>query len=133
MEVPMAPSICPDRRRSGERHSAAGMVILSAAEPAGIVAGQLVDLSSCGFRVEHAYPGFKLGQVLCLGHAGRDTEVRVMWVRHCGSCVECGLLQYEAYRIQRLKAGHGELFSELLAPYMRNLRCTINSILHNYA
>src|SRR5262249_48801174 len=117
----MAPSICPDRRRSGERHRATGTVILSAAEPAGVVAGQLVDMSSCGFRVQHAYPEFKPGQMLCLGHAGRETEVRILWARRCGNCVECGLLQYEAYRIQQIKAGHGELFSELLAPYMRNL------------
>ena len=109
------------------------MVILSTSEPAGIVAGQLVEMSSCGFRVQHAYPGFKPGQTLCLGLAGRDTEVRVIWVRQCGTCFECGLVQCEAYLIQRLKAGHGELFSELLDPYMRNLRGTINSILHNYA
>ncbi len=129
----MAPLIGPDRRRSGERLRAAGMVILSAAEPARIVTGQLVDMGSCGFRVQHAYPGFKPGQMLCLDYAGRDTEVRVIWVRHCGNCVESGFVQYEAYRIQRLKAGDGELFSELLAPYMRSLRCTVNSILHNYA
>ncbi|HMF91014.1 MAG TPA: sigma-70 family RNA polymerase sigma factor [Candidatus Angelobacter sp.] len=129
----MAPSIRPDRRRSEQRHSATGMVMLSATDRAQVVAGKLVDLSSCGFRVQHAYAGFKPGQMLCLGHAGQDSEVRVMWVRHCGNCVECGLLQCEAYCIQGLKAGHPELFSELLAPYMRNLRCTINSILHNFA
>src|SRR5262245_10238630 len=133
MEVPMAPLICPDRRRSGQRHSAAGIVNLSSTEPAAQVTGQLVDISSCGFRVRHTYPGFRPGQTLCLEHASRHTEVRNMWMRHCGNCVESGLLQYEAYRIQRLKAGDRGLFRELLAPYMRSLRCTVNSMLHNYA
>src|SRR5262245_60874694 len=129
----MAPFIGPDRRTSGERQCVDESVSLSCTEPRATVTGHLVDISSCGFRVRHAYPTFKPGGMLRLEQAGRRTEVRIMWMRHCGNCVESGLLQYEAYCIQRLKAGDRGLFAELLAPYMRSLRYTVNSILRNYA
>lgn len=43
------------------------------------------------------------------------------------------MIQQEAYLIRRFKAGEGELFSELISPYMRSLRFTVSSILYNQA
>src|SRR5437763_7352718 len=129
----MALPISPDRRRSEQRQRAEDQVILLAVEPAIVVTGRLVNTSSSGFCVQHAYPGFTPGQALHLCQAGCDIQVRVMWVRYHPDYVECGLLQQETYLIQRLKAGEGEWFSELLAPYMSSLRFTVNSILHNHA
>ena len=107
--------------------------MLFASEPAAMATGKMVNISACGFRVQHAYSGLRPAQVLRIHYDRRQTEARVIWVQHRNRCVECGLIQQEAYLIRRLRAGEGELFSELISPYMRTLRFTVSSILYNQA
>ena len=124
--------IGPDRRRREERRCAEGIIILCANQPLVTVTARLTSITSCGFRVHHGYPGFTPGQALRIHHAGHETEVRVVWVRYFHDCIETDLIQRETYLIQRLKLGEGELFSELVSPYLRNLRTCIHSIVRGW-
>jgi RNA polymerase sigma-70 factor (ECF subfamily) len=128
----MIPAYQPDRRRS-ERRRCANEVVILFGSPGATITGKVIDISSCGCRVRHSWPGLNPGQVIRIRHGGRESEVRGIWVQHRKGRIESGLFSQEVYLINGLKAGEGELFAQLISPHMRGLRFAINSIVHNAA
>jgi RNA polymerase sigma-70 factor (ECF subfamily) len=110
-----------------------GTITLVLEDPALHIDGELKDVSLSGFRVAHNCAWLKPGSVARIRYANLEKRVRVVWVRHLGDRIETGLLHQETYLIHRAIAGDGAAFSDLIAPYLRGLRRSIHSILHNPA
>jgi RNA polymerase sigma-70 factor, ECF subfamily len=116
-----------------ERLPVTGTITLVLEDPAFHIDAELKDVSLSGFRVAHNCAWLKPGSVARIRYANLEKRVRVVWVRHLGDRIETGLLHQETYLIHRAIAGDGAAFSDLIAPYLRGLRRTIHSILHNPA
>jgi hypothetical protein len=56
------------------------------------IEGQLVDMSSGGFRVAHSYAGLRTGQQVSFRHEVASGRARVMWNRILEERVETGFL-----------------------------------------
>jgi len=90
-------------------------------------------MSPSGLRAQFGHVALRPQQVTRLCYHDRQARFRIVWLKRHGRGVEAGLMNQEAYLINRLRAGKSELFSELISPYMRGLRSRVNSILHNWA
>jgi len=90
-------------------------------------------MSPSGLRAQFGHVALRPQQVTRLCYHDRQARFRIVWLKRHGRGVEAGLMNQEAYLINRLHAGESELFSELIAPYTRGLRSRVSSILHNWA
>ena len=128
----MASGASPDRRRE-VRQPAAGAVVLFHGGGRTCFNGKLRDTSPSGLRAQFVHAALRPGQVARLCNDDRQVQFRIVWLKRHGSGVEAGLVNHEAWLINRLRAGESELFSELILPYMHGLHSRVNSILHNWA
>lgn len=82
----------PEKRREARR-VATGEVSISFADPAPCeIRGQLIDLSTSGFRVRHAFRSLMAGQVVEYSHPIGAGKARVIWNRIHEQTIETGFL-----------------------------------------
>jgi hypothetical protein len=81
-------------KRGEQRISATGTVALNAADPAlpRALAGELVDISSGGFRARHSCPAFYSGLEVQFSHDLAQGRALVVWNRILGAEVESGFV-----------------------------------------
>jgi len=80
-------------RRTEERFSAEGDVVLSFSDPLKQeVNGALIDYSRSGFRASHKYQALHPGQLVDFRHVIAQGKARVMWNRIFEDRVETGFL-----------------------------------------
>lgn len=87
-------AIHEDQRRE-PRHPARGAVKVK--RPAGKIDGELVDVSSSGFRMEHQSGALEPGQVIEFWHAYAAGKARVIWNRILEGRVETGFFIEERF------------------------------------
>jgi RNA polymerase sigma-70 factor (ECF subfamily) len=119
--------------RKDERIPVSGPVTLSFQNPSLTIGGELKDVSLSGLCVEHDYALLQLGTVAKIQYANLEKKTRVVWVHGVGDRFQSGLLHQEAYLIARALAGDETAFSELVSPYLPNVRLAILSMLRNAA
>jgi hypothetical protein len=56
------------------------------------IQGRLVDVSTNGFRMTHAYVALEAGQIVDFSHSEATGRARVVWNRIAGVRVETGFL-----------------------------------------
>jgi hypothetical protein len=88
----MSPILHRENRRE-PRRSADGAVRVWFGRPRPLeIQGRLVDVSSSGFRMAHAYVALEAGQVVEFSHHEAAGRARVVWTRVAGVRVETGFL-----------------------------------------
>lgn len=87
-------AIHEDQRRE-PRHPARGAVKIKG--QLGKIDGELVDVSSSGFRMEHQDKALKPGQVIEFWHAYAAGKARVIWNRILEGRVETGFFIEERF------------------------------------
>ncbi|MBZ5531794.1 MAG: sigma-70 family RNA polymerase sigma factor [Acidobacteriia bacterium] len=97
------------------------------------MAGQLMDVSACGFRIRHGPPALAPGHPVMLLYRDQAIKVHPVWSREISGGIETGFQREEVLLVRNLQAGDGESLLQLVSPYMRSLRNTVRSILRNQA
>jgi RNA polymerase sigma-70 factor (ECF subfamily) len=110
-----------------------GPITLILEDTALTINGELKDVSPSGLRVEHNCAWLLPGSLARIRYAELQKKVRVVWVRRVGDIFQSGLLHQEAYLVARALAGDERAFSELVSPYLPNVRLAILSTLRNAA
>jgi hypothetical protein len=80
-------------KRREERRETSGVVHVRFSDPRDIeIEGQLMDISSNGFRMSHACASLEAGQLVEFSHFEAAGRARVMWNRILAERVESGFL-----------------------------------------
>jgi hypothetical protein len=80
-------------KRRESRRQISGSVRVHFSNPMLIeIKGRLIDISSSGFRMVHAYASLATGQVVDFKHMEASGRARVMWNRILEKSVETGFL-----------------------------------------
>lgn len=116
-----------------KRLPVSGPITLLLEDPALSIVGELKDVSVSGLRVEHGCNSLKPGVVARIQQADLEKKVRVVWVRNVGERIQSGFLYQESYLISLVLSGDEAAFAELIGPYVRSLRLSIQAILRNSA
>jgi RNA polymerase sigma-70 factor, ECF subfamily len=132
----MSPGASPDRRAVVRLpvSTHADLLLQTASQ---ILPAQLMDSSTCGARVRHLQP-LPAAQVIVARASLSDLpsikgQMRPVWTRNFGLWMETGLLNQEAYLINRLRAGEAEVLMPLLAPHLPALKAVIRTIVRDPA
>ena len=118
-----------DRRQETRQHFHEPIPVILQTKTSTICA-QLMDSSSCGFRIEHP-TAFSLPATFILCHGHERIMVRSVWQQHEDAKIRVGLLREEAYLLHRLRSGHAEALPQLMEPHAGVLKKFAFSILHN--
>jgi hypothetical protein len=80
-------------KRREHRREGSGMVHVCFSNPQKQdIEGQLMDVSSSGFRMAHAYSSLATGQLVEFAHVEAKGRARVIWNRIVDGKVETGFL-----------------------------------------
>jgi hypothetical protein len=80
-------------KRREERRVATGVVHVRFSDPRAVeIEGQLMDVSSSGFRMAHGWTSLEAGQLVEFSHLEAAGHARVMWNRILAERVESGFL-----------------------------------------
>ena len=89
----MSPALRILEKRREPRQAARGTVILRLPGPHPVeIRGQLVDVSSSGFRAAYDSTPFEAGQVIEFEHSRLRGSARVIWNRIGGGQIQTGFL-----------------------------------------
>ena len=82
-------------KRREARRSASGIVHVKFTDPEPLeIDGELLDISTSGFRMTHACTSLHSGQVVEFAHIEASGRARVMWNRILAGGVETGFLVF---------------------------------------
>lgn len=82
-------------KRREARRAATGSVRVKFTDPEPLeFDGELIDISTSGFRVTHACTSLQSGQVVEFAHLEASGRARVMWNRILAGGVETGFLVF---------------------------------------
>jgi hypothetical protein len=82
-----------EEKRREERREASGLVHVRFSDPRTIeIEGQLMDVSSSGFRMAHGCASLEAGQLVEFSYPEAAGHARVMWNRILAERVESGFL-----------------------------------------
>lgn len=87
---PQPASVAQDRRRHQRTPAQEDVTLCVKGPKDAIIAGQLVDLSTGGFRVRHDSHSLSEGQEVRLLYRWGDVAARVVWSRDVENAVETG-------------------------------------------
>ena len=83
----------PSEKRREHRRETSGMVHVRFSDPQQQqIDGRLMDVSSSGFRMAHAYASLAPGQIVEFAHTESRGRARVIWNRIVDQKVETGFL-----------------------------------------
>ena len=84
-------------KRREARRAANGCVHVKFTDPQPLeIDGELLDISTSGFRMTHACTSLQSGQVVEFAHPEASGRARVMWNRILAGGVETGFLVFTA-------------------------------------
>lgn len=82
-------------KRREARRAASGNVRVKFTDPEPLeIDGELIDISTSGFRMTHACTSLQSGQVVEFAHVEASGRARVMWNRILAGGVETGFLVF---------------------------------------